>query len=51
MVVKIEVMQIKEREASSTHFNLRTDKGDLKGFQQLRNIIFTSICHTVTPAN
>ena len=33
MVLKIEVMQVKERSFTET-FYLRNDKGDLEGFQQ-----------------
>ena len=32
MVVKLEVMQIQERDASPIYFHLGNDKGDLKGF-------------------
>ena len=48
MMVKIEVMQIKERCFTET-FHLRKDKGDLKCFQQ--NLTLTSICYNLTPVS
>ena len=35
MVLEIEVMQIKEGSFTKTFFHLRSDKGDLKGFQTI----------------
>ena len=43
MVVKIEVMQI----ASPKHFNLRNDKGDLKGKQTHFETFFLQISVTI----
>ena len=55
MVVKIEVMQIKERcrlsliciTASPKHFHLRKDKVDLKGFQTNFEILFLKVSVTI----
>ena len=42
MVVKIEVMQIKEK-----HFHFRNDKGDLKGFQRNFETLFSQVSVTI----
>ena len=45
MVVKIEVMQIKER--CFTETLLRNDKGDLKGFQTNFETLFLQVSVTI----
>ena len=49
MVVKIEVMQIKER-CLTENFYLPNDKGDKASKQTLKHY-YTSIWHDLTPAN
>ena len=46
MVVKIEVMQIKER-CYTEYFHLRTDKGNLKGFQTNFETLFLQVSVTI----
>ena len=46
MVVKIEVMQLK-RDATPIYFHLRTDKGDLKGFQTNFETLFLQVSVTI----
>ena len=46
MVVKIEVMQIKER-CLLENFHLRNDKGDLKGFQTNFETIIIQVTVTI----
>ena len=46
MVVKIEVMQIKERCFTET-FIMRNDKGDLKGLQTNFETLFLQVCVTI----
>ena len=46
MVVKIEVMQIKET-CLTENFHLRNDKGDLKGFQTNFETLFLQVSVTI----
>ena len=46
MIVKIEVMEIKERCLTET-FHLRKDKGDLKGFQTNFGTLFLQLSVTI----
>ena len=47
MVLKIEVIQIKERCFTQTLFHLRNDKGDLKGFQTNFETSFLQVSVTI----
>ena len=46
MVVKVEVIQIKERSFTET-FHLRNDKGDLEGFQTKFETSFLQVSVTI----
>ena len=46
MVVKTEIMQIKERDLTD-YFYLRSDKGDLKGFQTNSKTLFLQVSVTI----
>ena len=47
MVVKTEIIQIKERDLTAKYFYLRGDKGDLKGFQTNFKTLFLQVSVTI----